>query len=264
MYFFIIINLLHILMKALFIAFGQKNGTVQAVGLLVLELIMLVTICVMRPYMDKKTNGVNISIAVVNFINVILLLFFSNIFGVPVSQPLASLLLPLASPQITNTIQSLAIGIMGVLFFILNTVFALVLLIMVLWASISAILSKNPDTRYQTMRDDRGSFIKSTSKHNLHDELDALGAAARGDGQQSQMSLARGGEGKLHKPMTQLDDESGGSGRPLLDNELGHIQGGFPPMRSHDSLMPRRNESPLRTGSPAQRGEGPWKRGVGY
>ncbi|KAE9976963.1 hypothetical protein BLS_001738 [Venturia inaequalis] len=242
MYFFIIINLLHILMKALFIAFGQKNGTVQAVGLLVLELIMLVTICVMRPYMDKKTNGVNISIAVVNFINVILLLFFSNIFGVP----------------------SLAIGIMGVLFFILNTVFALVLLIMVLWASISAILSKNPDTRYQTMRDDRGSFIKSTSKHNLHDELDALGAAARGDGQQSQMSLARGGEGKLHKPMTQLDDESGGSGRPLLDNELGHIQGGFPPMRSHDSLMPRRNESPLRTGSPAQRGEGPWKRGVGY
>jgi Transient receptor potential (TRP) ion channel len=87
MYFFIIVILLHTLAKALFIAFGQRHGTVQAVGLLVLELVLLVAICIMRPYMDKKTNGVNISIAVVNFLNVILLLFFSNIFGVPVSLP---------------------------------------------------------------------------------------------------------------------------------------------------------------------------------
>lgn len=135
---------------------------------------------------------------------------------------------------------------MGVLFFILNAVFALVLLIMVLWASISAILSKNPDTRYQPMRDDRGSFIKSNSNNNLNDELDALGAAARGDGAHSQMRMmSGGGEGKLHKPRIPLDDESGGSGRTLLDDSHGHEQGG------------------VRTGSPAHN-EGPWKRGVGY
>lgn len=87
MYFFIIVTLLHTLTKALFIAFGQKHGTVQAVGLLILELMLLIVICIMRPFMDKKTNGVNISIAVVNFLNVILLLFFSNIFGMPVSHP---------------------------------------------------------------------------------------------------------------------------------------------------------------------------------
>ncbi len=39
--------------------------------------------------------------------------------------------------------------------------------------------SKNPDMRYQPMRDDRGSFIKSQSQ--LTTELDALGATARGD-----------------------------------------------------------------------------------
>src|ERR1700712_2459148 len=68
---------------------------------------------------------------------------------------------------------------MGVIFFILNAVFALVIIVLVLWTSISAIMSKNPETRYQPMRDDRGSFIKS--QKNLNTELDALGATARGD-----------------------------------------------------------------------------------
>lgn len=41
-------------------------------------------------------------------------------------------------------------------------------------------MSKNPDNRYQPMRDDRGSFIKSQQTLG-HTELDALGATARGD-----------------------------------------------------------------------------------
>ena len=65
------------------------------------------------------------------------------------------------------------------IFFVYNAAFALVLLIMVLVSSFYAILSKDPDTRYQPMRDDRGSFIKSQSQ--LTTELDALGATARGD-----------------------------------------------------------------------------------
>ena len=69
---------------------------------------------------------------------------------------------------------------MGVIFFVYNAVFALVLLIMVLASSYFALSSKNPDTRYQPMRDDRGSFIKSNPQ--LTTELDALGATARGDG----------------------------------------------------------------------------------
>lgn len=155
---------------------------------------------------------------------------------------------------------------MGVLFFILNAVFALALLIMVLWASISAILSKNPDTRYQPMRDDRGSFIKSRSQNNLNEELDALGAAARGDGAHSQMSMMNGEEEKIRRPRLPLDDESAGSGRTLLEDRGNGVIGehgdtGVLPISSHTSL---RNGSPSRTESPVQHNEVPWKRGVGY
>jgi hypothetical protein len=69
---------------------------------------------------------------------------------------------------------------MGVLYFIANCVFALVILLICFYASIRAIMSKNPDNRYQPMRDDRGSFIKSQTNLGTT-ELDALGATARGD-----------------------------------------------------------------------------------
>jgi hypothetical protein len=85
MYFFIIPVLLYLFAKGLFIALGQNHGTVQAIGLVVLEFIMLIGVCVMHPYMDKKTNAFNISIAVVNFVNALILLFFTGIFHVPVS-----------------------------------------------------------------------------------------------------------------------------------------------------------------------------------
>lgn len=78
---------------------------------------------------------------------------------------------------------------MGVLFFVINVLFATVLLIMVLLATGFAIFLKNPDTRYQPMRDDRGSFIKSATQ--LNTELDALGATARGDMVQTPYNKAR-------------------------------------------------------------------------
>jgi hypothetical protein len=158
MYYFIFVVLLYILVKGMFIAFAQDSGVVQAVALVIIEAALLITISVMRPYMDKKTNAFNISIASVNFFNVILLLFFTNVFNIP----------------------DLAIEIMGIIFFIANAVFATVILLMVIWASVWALVSKNPDTRYQPMRDDRGSFIKSQTNLGTT-ELDALGATARGD-----------------------------------------------------------------------------------
>jgi hypothetical protein len=85
MYYFIVVVLGYILVKGLFIALGQKSGVLQAVALVVIEAAFLITISVMRPYMDKKTNGFNISIASINLFNVILLLFFSGVFSLPVS-----------------------------------------------------------------------------------------------------------------------------------------------------------------------------------
>lgn len=66
------------------------------------------------------------------------------------------------------------------IFFIINAVFALVLLILVFGSSMYALYSKNPETRYQPMRDDRSSFIKSDRMLGST-ELDALGKTARGD-----------------------------------------------------------------------------------
>lgn len=157
-YYFVIILLAYILVKAVFIAFAQSSPIAQAVGLIVTEAAFLIIVSVLRPWMDKKTNVFNISIAAINFLNAIFLLIFSNAFGQP----------PMVS------------GVMGVIFAVYNIIFIFVLLIMVLVSSIYAIASKNPETRYQPMRDDRGSFIKSQSA--LTTELDALGATARGDG----------------------------------------------------------------------------------
>jgi hypothetical protein len=156
-YYFIVPLLAYILFKAVFIAFAQKSPVAQAVGLVIVEAVALIGISVVRPFMDKKTNIFNISIAAVNFLNAIFLLVFSDAFGQP----------------------EMVSGVMGVIFAFYNVVFAAVLLILVLIASIYAIASKNPEVRYQPMRDDRGSFIKSQAA--LTTELDALGATARGD-----------------------------------------------------------------------------------
>jgi uncharacterized membrane protein len=156
-YYFVLPLLGYILVKSVFIAFCQGTPVVQAVGLVVVEAGALIAVSVIRPWMDKKTNIFNISIAAINFVNVIFLLLFTRVFGQP----------------------AIVTGVMGVLFALYNVIFAAVLLILVLIASVYAIVSKNPETRYQPMRDDRGSFIKSQSA--LPTELEALSATARGD-----------------------------------------------------------------------------------
>ncbi|KAF2427379.1 DUF907 domain protein [Tothia fuscella] len=257
MYYFIVPLLFYTLIKGLFIGFGQGNGTVQAIGLLIIEAALLITISIMRPYMDKKTNAFNISIAAVNFFNVLLLLFFTGIFNIP----------------------PLAIGIMGVLFFIVNAVFALVILLMVLWASIWALISKNPDTRYQPMRDDRGSFIKSQTNLGTT-ELDALGATARGD-----PKLAYGNSAVDRKRMDLDDEEDSFSGssaptsqvgaRPMQSQSENNSFYGQQPPRSPvepPSAPIANNLTPVSAagngGNANQfrqaQNASPWQRGVGY
>jgi len=84
-YYFIVPILLYLLVKGMFIGLGQGSGVTQAVALVVLEATLLIAISVMRPYMDKKTNGFNIAIVVVNFVSAVFLLMFTNVFNQPVS-----------------------------------------------------------------------------------------------------------------------------------------------------------------------------------
>ncbi|KAL8949817.1 MAG: hypothetical protein Q9222_004104 [Ikaeria aurantiellina] len=212
-YYFIMPVLLYILLKGIFIAFGQGSGIAQAVGLVVIEAVFLIGVSILRPWMDKKTNAFNISIAAVNVLNVIFLLFFTAVFNQP----------------------GIVTGVMGVIFFGVNAVFAIILILMVLFSTAWAIFSKNPDTRYQPMRDDRGSFIKSQTQ--LNTELDALGATARGNMTQTS-----------YKGRDLDDDEdsySSGSGRQGRTHDAAGVP--LPPSTANSHRSPSRHREPPRS-----------------
>ena len=86
-YYFLVPALAYLLVKCMFIAFGQRLGTVQAIALLILEVAYLVAVAKLKPWMDRKTNIFNISIASINMVNTIFLLVFTGIFNEPVSFP---------------------------------------------------------------------------------------------------------------------------------------------------------------------------------
>ncbi|CRG87459.1 Flavin carrier protein 2 [Talaromyces islandicus] len=264
-YYFVIPVLGYLLIKGMFIAFGQNHSVVQAVALLIIEAAFLVAVSVIRPWMDKKTNIFNISIAAVNFLNSVFLLVFSDVFNQP----------------------GMVTGVMGVVFFVINVIFAFVLLVLVLIASIYAMVSKNPDMRYQPMRDDRASFIKSNTE--LNTELDALANTARG----GEMEL----KSTAYHPT--YEDESNsfssGNGASITNNRTQHDGNRVPPSPVDPSvpLFPSSHGPPpsydsngyndiTRTGSPAHMGDfnpsaalaahnfrqqnnsSPWQRGAGY
>jgi len=158
-YYFIVPMLGYTLIKGIFVAFAQNNGVVQAIAFLLIEVGALIAASVLRPWMDKSTNSFNIAICAVNFVNAVFLLIFTEVFNQP--------------PLVT--------GAVGVVLWILNAVFALVLLIMLIVSTVIIFFRKNPDTRYQYMADDRASFMKSQTHLNTTTELDALAATARGD-----------------------------------------------------------------------------------
>lgn len=145
---------------------------------------------------------------------------------------------------------------MGVIFFVLNAAFALILLIMLLVASGYALFSKNPDVRYQPMRDDRGSFIKSQT--NLTTELDALGATARGEN-----------KGPVKQHEADADSYSSGS---WDGGHNGYNSVATPYNKevntSYDSspFVSHERTASIRSDASRQRSQNasPWQRGAGY
>lgn len=266
-YYFIVPILIYTLIKGMFIAFGQHVGIVQAIALIVIEAAALIAASVMRPWMDKSTNSFNIAIYVINFLNAIFLLIFTNVFGAP----------------------GLVSGIVGVVLFILNAAFSLILLLMIIISSAVIWWRKNPDAKYQFMADDRVSFMKSQTQLNTTTELDALAATARGDkaGYKSQLDLDDDNESISSESMRRRAD--GYSGMPRSPH-------GAPPRSPVDPSVPMfpapdsrgpyspslRSQSPFtgsqtnlganyraqNNSSPAgmrpQNNSSPWQRGAGY
>ncbi|KAI0012199.1 duf907 domain-containing protein [Xylariaceae sp. FL0662B] len=177
-YYFIVPILGYTLVKALFIAFAQNSGVVQAIAFILIEAAALIAAAVLRPWMDKKTNSFNIFICTINFLNAILLLIFTNVFD---------------QPGLVN-------GIVGVILWILNAICTLVLLLMLIITTGIVIFHGNPDGRYKFMADDRTSFMKSQSQLATTTELDALAMTARGEkpGYSSALDLDDSPRNSLH------------------------------------------------------------------
>ncbi|KAF5528961.1 calcium-related spray [Fusarium napiforme] len=74
-------------------------------------------------------------------------------------------------------------SVTGLVLFVANAAFSLILLLMIIISSALVFWRKNPDARYQFMADDRASFMKSRSSTQIDTmtQLDALAATARGD-----------------------------------------------------------------------------------
>ncbi|ROV93572.1 hypothetical protein VMCG_08053 [Cytospora schulzeri] len=176
-YYFVVPILLYTLLKALFVAFGQGSGVTQAIALIIIETAALISTTVLRPFMDKSTNAFNVTIAVVNFLNAVFLLIFTDVFDQP----------------------GLMTGIVGILLWILNAAVTLILLLILIITTIIIFFKTNPDGRYH-LADDRTSFMKSHSGLNTTMQLDALAATARGDNE--------GGYTKARLDMDDDDEDS--------------------------------------------------------
>jgi len=135
-----------------------------------------------------------------SFLSAVFLLIFTQVFNQP----------------------GIVTGAVGVLFFFLNAIFAAVLLIMLIVSSVFAIIYKNPDARYQPMRDDRGSFIKSQT--NLNTELDALGATARGD-MAMKRDLDDDSDSFASAPNSFARQQHDAAGHPLPQSSAGSMRG---------------------------------------
>lgn len=227
-YYFIAPVLGYTLIKAMFVAFSQRSGVAQAIGFLIVEAAALIAASVLRPWMDKSTNSFNIAICVINFLNAIFLLIFTNVFGAP----------PLVA------------GAVGVVLFVLNAAFALILLIMVIVSTTITFFRKNPDARYQVMADDRASFMKSQTQLPTTTELDALAATARGDkgGYKSHLDLDDDNESLSSEDMRRRADPHG--------SQPAYHQANTGPRSPVNPSMPlfpaggQRPESPFRSASP--------------
>lgn len=170
-YWWLVPLLSYLFLRSIFVALMQSAGKAQAVCVFAVELIYFVGLCWKRPYMDKRTNAFNIIVHAVNLFNSILFLFFSNVFG---------------QPAVVSSVSA-------VVLFVVNAVFALFLLIFTIVTCALALIYKNPDTKYQPMKDDRVSFIPRTQGLEKGDKKDtellALGDAVLSGQQPQQLQM---------------------------------------------------------------------------
>ena len=85
-YWWNIVILSYIFLKALFIGFAQGSGKAQSLAIFIFDLAYFVAIIYFQPYLDRPTNIMNIFISTVTLVNSFLFMFFSDLFGQKVTR----------------------------------------------------------------------------------------------------------------------------------------------------------------------------------
>ena len=89
-YFFGFLLLFISLFEASFIGLSQDSALSQAIAFVVVESAKLTLVAAIKPYMDDRTNALNITIATIGVINAIMLTLFTRELGLPVLLPTRS------------------------------------------------------------------------------------------------------------------------------------------------------------------------------
>lgn len=203
------------LLRSLFVAVLQQWGKAQAMVIFVIELVYFACLCWKRPYLDKRTNIFNIAIHLVNLINALFFLFFSNLFKQP----------------------AVVSSVMAVVLFVLNAAFALFLLIFTIVTCTLALLHRNPDARYEPLKDDRVSFIPKVQGPNgaafeqsnkSEAELFELRKAAMDTNETDQEKVLRADAFGSSNNRTLFDDEASTYTFSSSSNKNGAPQNGVP------------------------------------
>lgn len=148
--------LVHTAIRGMVVAFSQSNWEAQSIMLVIVEAGMLVITAVVRPYMDKTSNGFAIAACALNFLNAIFLLVFSNVFNSPV----------------------MVGAIMGVIWFLFSAIFTLILLVWLLIALYRAIMVAE-SVNYKRLSDNLSTFQQHENR--MVTELMPLEEISRGD-----------------------------------------------------------------------------------
>ncbi|KAG7692434.1 hypothetical protein KL949_005179 [Ogataea haglerorum] len=232
-YYWVAVHLVYLFARALFIAVLQNHGKVIAVIIFVIELFYCIGLIVKRPFMDKRTNIFNIFISVINVVNSIFYLFFSNIFK---------------QPAVVSSVAA-------VVYFVMNAIFAAILLIFTIVTCTLALVWKNPDTRYEPIKDDRLAFIPNERGEGdkIEYELAALGATAmRGHDRNSYLieNQSESNTGLAPSPKQNMSDSTIlSSANPFSNaNEDEHSRNSFifkaaANNSAHSSLSQAKNEA---------------------
>ncbi|CCE65076.1 hypothetical protein TPHA_0J02560 [Tetrapisispora phaffii CBS 4417] len=141
------IIILQTLLKAIFIGFLQVSGKAESISIFMIDAIYVILLLIYKPYLDAFTNVLTIVVSVVVLLNSFMFVLFSDLFG-----------------------QSYSVSaVLGVLFFIVNGLFSIVLFIATIVYIILCLLGE----RYQRKRKHLESLdvVEDKNKKRIDNEV---------------------------------------------------------------------------------------------